>query len=263
MLHDLLIIGVLLCMSRAALWGVTWFDRRGAGAAELSRKLLHVAMGLILCPLPWLFDGAWPVIVLCAVYVGLLIARRFLVALDNHVAPVIDGVGRRSVGEFLFPIAVAVVFVLSGGDRAAYLAAILVLTLADAAAAVVGRHYGTWRFTTPGGSKSLEGSAAFAIVAFASVHLTFLLLGSAGRVETVLLALAVALTLTGIEAVVTGGWDNLLVPVGACLMIKGFQGSSASLLLLLLGGVVATMPVLTLLFTRLAPPAGVEGGSEA
>jgi phytol kinase len=263
MLHDLLIVGTLLCVSRAALWGVSWFDRRGAGAAELSRKLLHVAMGLILCPLPWLFDRAWPVIVLCAVYVGLLIARRFLVALDNHVAPVIDGVGRRSVGEFLFPIAVAVVFVLSGGDRAAYLAAILVLTLADAAAAVVGRHYGTWRFTTPGGSKSLEGSAAFAIVAFASVHLTFLLLGSAGRVETVLLALAVALTLTGIEAVVTGGWDNLLVPVGACLMIKGFQGSSASLLLLLLGGVVATMPVLTLLFTRLAPPAGVEGGSEA
>jgi len=236
MLRDLLVMGCILFASRAALWVVCWFDRRGAGAAELSRKLLHVAMGLILCPLPWLFDRPGPVLMLCGVYIGLLIARRFLVALDNHVGGVIDGVGRRSVGEFLFPISVAVVFVLARGNRVAYLAPMLVLTLADAAAAVVGRRYGMCRYATPGGCKSLEGSLAFAAVAFASTHLTLLLAGNIGRVESVLLALVVALVLTVIEALVTGGWDNLLVPVWAWGMLKVLSGQGAGALSLLVAG---------------------------
>jgi phytol kinase len=234
MLRDLLVIVCILCASRAALWLVCWFDRRGAGAAELSRKLLHVAMGLILCPLPWLFEHPAPVILLCGVYVALLVARRFLTALDNHVGGVIDGVGRRSVGEFLFPISVAIVFVLARGDRVAYLASMLVLTLADATAAVVGRRYGMCRYATPGGCKSLEGSLAFAAVAFASTHLTLLLAGNTGRVESVLLALVVALVLTVVEAFVTGGWDNLLVPVGAWGMLKLLAGLGAAVAVLAL-----------------------------
>jgi phytol kinase len=238
--HDCLLIVCILFASRAALALVCWFDRRGAGAAELSRKLLHVAMGLILCPLPWLFgDRPWPVIVLCGIYVALLIARRFLAALDNHVGGVIDGVGRRSVGEFLFPISIALVFTLAGGDRVNYLAPILVLTLADAAAAVIGRRYGMWPYAAPGGQKSLEGSLAFAIVAFASMHLTLLLLGSGGRIESVLVAIIAAMALTIVEAVVTGGWDNLLVPVGAWLLLKMLGGLETPTLAIIAGGTVA------------------------
>jgi phytol kinase len=249
MLRDLLVIVCILCASRAALWLVCWFDRRGAGAAELSRKLLHVAMGLILCPLPWLFEHPAPVILLCGVYVALLVARRFLTALDNHVGGVIDGVGRRSVGEFLFPISVAIVFVLARGDRVAYLASMLVLTLADATAAVVGRRYGMCRYATPGGCKSLEGSLAFAAVAFASTHLTLLLAGNTGRVESVLLALVVALVLTVVEAFVTGGWDNLLVPVGAWGMLKLLAGLGAGALSLLVTGAAVAVLALVVMYT--------------
>ncbi|MDB5323402.1 MAG: phosphatidate cytidylyltransferase [Phycisphaerales bacterium] len=259
--RDCLIIIGILCASRVALWLVCWFDRRGAGAAELSRKLLHVAMGLILCPLPWLFDRTAPVLALCGVYVALLIARRFLAALDNHVGGVIDGVGRRSVGEFLFPISVAIVFALARGDSVAYLAPILVLTLADAAAAVVGRRYGMCRYATPGGCKSLEGSLAFTAVAFASTHLTLLLAGNTGRVESVLLALVVALVLTVIEAFVTGGWDNLLVPLGAWGMLKLLAGLGVGSLSLLAGGAIAAVLALTAMYalaraSAVAPPRG-------
>src|SRR5260221_4201394 len=128
MLRDLLVILAVLCVSRAMLWAVCWFDRRSA-AGEYSRKMLHVGMGVILCPLPWLFERPWPVIALCAVYVGLLIARRFLAALDNHVGSVIDGVGRRSVGEVLFSISVAVGFALTGGERAVAEPPLAVLTM--------------------------------------------------------------------------------------------------------------------------------------
>src|SRR5947208_5710105 len=125
MLHDASLILAILALSRGALWLCCWFDRRGSCAApELSRKLLHITMGLLLCPLPWMFDRFWPVGALCGIYIVLLVARRFLVALDNHVAAVLDGVGRKSLGEFLFPVAVGVVFAIAGGDRIAYLAPI-------------------------------------------------------------------------------------------------------------------------------------------
>jgi phytol kinase len=240
MLRDASMILAILALSRAALWLCCWFDRRARCAApELSRKLLHITMGLLLCPLPWIFDRFWPVAALCGVYVALLTARRFLVALDNHVAAVLDGVGRKSLGEFLFPIAVAVVFALAAGDRVAYLAPILILTLADAAAAIIGKRYGAFRFVTKGGCKSLEGSFAFAVVAFAASHLTFLLLGTGGRLESVLLALVVALPLTLVEAYATGGWDNLLTPLGGVLLIKLCAPLLSPTLSLVAGGVCA------------------------
>jgi phytol kinase len=223
-MRDFILIVAILLASRAALWGVCRFER--VASPELARKLLHVAMGVILCPLPWVFDSAGPVLALCGVYVGLLAGRRYLVALDNHVSGVLDGVGRKSLGEFLFPITVAGLFVAARGDRAAYLIPLLVLTFADAAAAVVGRRYGTVRYPTPGGCKSLEGSLAFAVVTFAAVHLPLLLMGRAGAWESVLVAVVMALVLTVVEAVATGGWDNLLVPAGALVMLKGLAGTA-------------------------------------
>jgi phytol kinase len=244
MLRDLAIVGCILCASRVVLWVINRFDRR-AGGAEFSRKMLHVAMGLLLCPLPWLFDRFWPVGLLCLTYVALLIARRYLAALDNHVAGVIDGVGRKSVGEFLFPITVALLFALAGSDRVAYLAPMLILTFSDAAAAVIGRRYGMCPYPAPGGCKSIEGSLAFAITAFALAHLSLLFMGSTGRLESVLLAIVIALTLTVVEAFVTGGWDNLLVPVGGWALLKTFTHSSSATLALLAAG--AMMGVLALI----------------
>lgn len=261
MLRDLSIVLSILCASRIALWLICRVDQRH-GAAEFSRKLLHVAMGLILCPLPWLFADFWPVALLSGTYIALLIARRYLVALDNHVAGVIDGVGRKSVGEFLFPITVAILFLLARHDRTAYLAPMLVLTLADAAAAVVGRRYGMCPYPAPGGCKSLEGSLAFAISAFASTHLTLLLLGESGRLESVLLAVVISLSLTIVEAFVTGGWDNLLVPLGAWTMLKLLGSASAGTLAMVAAGAMLIVIALVLAYS-IVPGFSATGGTEA
>jgi phytol kinase len=248
-MRDVLIIVAVLAASRAVLWVVCRFER--CSAPEMSRKLLHVAMGAILCPLPWLFDSAPPVLALCAVYVGLLVARRFLVALDNHVSGVLDGVGRKSLGEFLFPITVGVLFVAAGGDRAAYLIPLLVLTFADAAAAVVGRRYGTLRYPTPGGCKSLEGSLAFAVVTFAAVHLSLLLLSGVAPWESVLVAVVIALVLAVVEAFATGGWDNFLVPVGAFVLLKALGGTAVPPLAMMAAMAAVAVVGLLVLYGRL------------
>ena len=73
-MRDVFMILTFLVASRGALWVVGRFERWVT--PEMLRKLLHVAMGVILCPLPWAFESAWPVIALCGIYVGLLAARR-------------------------------------------------------------------------------------------------------------------------------------------------------------------------------------------
>ncbi len=65
-------------------------------------------------------------------------------------------------------------FVLSDGRTLLYVVPILVLTFADAAAALVGVAFGRLRYSTVGGSKSLEGSAAFLGVAFLCAGMSLL-----------------------------------------------------------------------------------------
>src|SRR5918911_5165824 len=137
--------------------------------AELSRKLMHISLGLLTASFPWLFDDVWPVLVLCSIIVLWLLALRYLPALGSRLGGVIHAVERRSLGELYFPISAAVLFVVAQGDRLLYCVPILILTLADTAAALIGKQYGHWKYTTPEGTrKSAEGSVAFFMVAFFS-----------------------------------------------------------------------------------------------
>lgn len=224
MLRDGLLILSLLGAGRGWLFAVRCAQSRFRAGPETARKMLHVAMGLTLTALPWLFDSVPPVAVLCATLLGLLIATPYVPLLDRHVTTVIHGVRRRGVGEFLFPASALALFVLARGTPALFVGPMLVLTLADAAAALVGQRYGMMTYRAPGGRKSVEGSLAFAAVAFAAVHLSLLLLGDGGRAESVLIATVAAVVLAVVEAVSARGFDNVLVPLGAWGLVRGLAG---------------------------------------
>ena len=49
----------------ALLGAVTWWRKTSEPPPELTRKAVHVGMGLIALSLPWLFDRTWPVMALC------------------------------------------------------------------------------------------------------------------------------------------------------------------------------------------------------
>jgi phytol kinase len=68
---------------------------------------------------------------------------------------------RRSLGEVYFPAAVAVLFCLSHQTPLLFCIPILMLTLADAVAALIGVRYGRLRYQTLEGQKSAEGSITF------------------------------------------------------------------------------------------------------
>jgi phytol kinase len=88
------------------------------------------------------------------------------------------------------------------------------LALPDPAAAVVGRRFDSLRWRIPGGEKSVLGSLAFFTVAFA-IGTAFVLAAGNG---SILAVAAAAVVLTGIEATLGYGLDNLFIPVLAGLL---------------------------------------------
>ena len=95
-------------------------------------------MGLVVLPLPWVFDRAWPVILLAVLACCTMVATRSIRSLRGGIGTVLSGVGRDSLGEIYFPIAVTSLFILGRADWLLYVVPILMLTLADAVAALVG-----------------------------------------------------------------------------------------------------------------------------
>src|SRR5205823_14717265 len=102
---------------------------------------------------------------------------------------------RSTFGAVYFPIAVGILFLLFRfepiEDEASryllYCIPVLLLTLADAMAALIGVRYGQARYATSEGHKTIEGSLAFFLVGFFCTHVPLLLFSDKGRPETLLI----------------------------------------------------------------------------
>lgn len=193
--------------------------RRFAPNAEGLRKLAHLGTGLLAMSFPWIFSSLAPVLLVCGLALALLIAISVIPAVRVRLGATLYSVGRSSRGEFYFPVAVAMVFALARGDKLLYLIPLLVLTLADAVAAVLGSIYVKMPYEGIGGNKSVEGSVAFFTVAFFAVHVPLLLWSEMSRPQTLLVALDIALVVTLLEAVSWHGLDNLVIPLGVLLLL--------------------------------------------
>lgn len=101
--------------------------------------------------------------------------------------------------------------------------------IGDAAASLVGRRYGRLKWFW-GGDKSLEGSVAFALSVFTGLILARVWLTVGGwyaeRVSWMLVVIKSILAAGGAsvtEAVLTGGNDNVIVPVVLWLLVRGLN----------------------------------------
>lgn len=227
--------------------GLNAYRRWRSEDPELVRKLLHIGMGLVTLTFPWLFAAIWPVLLLTVVFTFFLIGLRLSRPLQQLLGGVIDGVARQSMGEIYFPVAVGLVFLLSAGDPITFCIPMLILALADAGAALIGQRYGTLRYAAGDGEKSLEGSAAFLIIAFLSTQIPLLLFTSTGRAESVVIALTLALLVMLLEAVAWRGLDNLFIPLGAFFLLKSFLRMDLTAVVVCLGIAVALV-MLSVLF---------------
>jgi len=225
------------------IFAIEFGTRKGKFPPESSRKMVHVGggAGALLFPL---FMSQWETVAALALCMGIFLFAGerlgWLTSLTN--------VGRKSAGAVLFPVAVLLIFAVSQDRLWLYVSSMLVLTLADTGAAMIGTRYGQVKYKTgKSEAKSVEGSFTFWLTAFLVIHLPLLLLSDIPKETTVVTALLMATLLTGVEAISTKGTDNILVPLASCFMLlKMTTKPSEELLfqlvsLLVIGAVIAVI----------------------
>lgn len=205
----LLIAAVLIVVGRA-------LARRGASPL-VTRKIPHALCGLFAALAAFqLSHGVVVAGVLAAATVALtVIVERGLIPVPG----VFDGTRSRDYGLVGFAAGALVAVLAFWPDRVAIAAGVVVLGLADAGAALVGDRYGRHRVEAGGGVRSLEGSVAFVVIAFA-VSWVFCRFGfELNTFMAVSVSLFVAMTTAAVELLVLPAADNLLITPWVALLL--------------------------------------------
>lgn len=206
MLFVLVVLGVMVGV-------VKLLEKKLNLKAETKRKLIHMSMGFTMLTFPYIFTNTWSVGILG----GIALVAMYLLkntGLKKTLGTVLFDVDRKSLGEVFFILSVFFIFYLSQGDPVTYSIPILILTLADSTAALVGKSYGKNKLNENNeDAKSFEGSFMFFMVAFMCTLVPLLLFTEVGREETLVISTIIGLNVAIIEMISHTGNDNLLIPL--------------------------------------------------
>lgn len=212
-------VGAVLALLALVLTRAGGVARACGGGPEVTRKTIHVLMGLVCMAFPWIFTRPEPVWVLALLATAPLLFLRGVPSLRAGLGAGLHGIDRPSYGEILFAPAVALVFQLSAGDVLLHVIPVCVLALADAAGALAGCRWGKSRYGSGRGFKSFEGSAAFLATAFLCIFLPLWLSGRESPGQALWIALILGMLAMMAEGMADRGFDNLVLPIGCHLVL--------------------------------------------
>jgi dolichol kinase len=180
--------------------------------AELTRKLVHVAVGTFVAF--WPFFLSWRSIQLLSLAFFLVVC----ISIKFDIFRSIHAVKRNVMGELLFAIVIGVLAIICTNPWI-FMVAMLHLSLADGLAAVVGLGWGdTNQYKVFGKVKSIAGTLTFAVVSFVVLGIYFVYGGGATSFSTILwLPLVAAAT----ENLAVYGTDNLVTPLLVAIILTG------------------------------------------
>ena len=180
---------------------------------EVFRKMIHMSSSCIAILL-WYFgkDDSLPWILLAAILFPILDCSRKYIPSIKKLYFKLFGIVTR---PYEYQVLSGASWVFMGAGLTAYLfnekvavIALLVMSLSDSAAALIGIKYGTTRLF----NKSLEGTFAFLI----SSYLIIIILSSA----SLMLLLIASITATAIELFSTPKFnDNILIPIATAFIL--------------------------------------------
>ena len=193
---------------------------------ELFRKILHFILLGAYIPIVFAFEVWW----MAAIFAAALIVILFPALSVAEKMPMFSAfVNERKKGEFKRSMVLAVgmiafsVTVCWGlfADRYLVLASIYAWGIGDGLAALVGKRFGKhkirWRLAD--NNKSVEGSAAMFLCALVSVFAVLMIRGGIGIPLCLGIALLAALVCTLAEMCAKDGWDTVICPVCAIIVI--------------------------------------------
>lgn len=192
-------------------------------ANELKRKALHVGTGLTALAFPLYFTSPWMICVGLGIVLAWMIAVRNLAVLRQRFGSCLHAAERVTFGEIYFALALAGLMLLTPNRPLLYIIPLLILTLADSAAAIVGRLVPVGRLHGPAAGKTLSGCATFASVAFLTTLLSLCVFTDLTFRTVTGVALVVSVTSCLAEAVSRRGLDNISVPAAGYLSLLVFN----------------------------------------
>lgn len=202
---------ILVTIVYALVFGTLFFGleiikRKKFISADETRRIAHLGSALIAFTFP-IYLPSYYIIFLCGFFFILLaISKRRMILGSIH------GVTRITWGELFFPIGVALLAIICLPEqKTIFQVAVLVLGISDTLASVVGSYYPRTIFYIFKNKKTVTGSLAFFISAFA-----VLILYGIKLPEALLFAALAAV----VEVISPYGSDNVTVPLAvACLLL--------------------------------------------
>ena len=182
--------------------------------SEILRKVVHIGTGNVILLAWWLDIPAW-----VGISASILASTVALLSYKFPILPNINSIGRKSLGTFFYAVSIGLLIAWFWTIQQPHYAAlgILVMTWGDGLAALIGQRFGKHPYTLWGMKKSWEGTLTMAIVSYIVSSLIFL--GVQGNVwQTWVVAIAVALVASSLEAFSKFGIDNLTVPIGSAAL---------------------------------------------
>ncbi len=203
-------IGVLIFISEL-------IRKRFKGKPEITRKIVHITTGLFVLITPFVFDSNSPILAIALIFIPLNYT-----AVKIELFKSMHATERKSYGTIYYPIAFFILTLLLWDHyKVILITSILILAIADAMAAIVGRNIRQPRRYTFGGEpKSIEGSATMLVFSFI---IAFICLNSLSFIDSIHVSVAHSIWFALITAVIASacesvsykGSDNLTVPLGA------------------------------------------------
>jgi phytol kinase len=193
-----------LSVAIAAIWlifvmAIAESLRRFAHAQpEMVRKVVHIGTGNVILIAWWLQIPAW-----VGISASVLFSLVTLLSFRLAILPDINNIGRKSLGTFFYAISIGVLIGIFWQTHAWYaVMGVLVMTWGDGLAALIGQRWGRHIY-------KLWGMHIISSSIFLTVQ---------GNIwQTWLVAGAIALIATGLEAFSKWGIDNLTVPLGSAI----------------------------------------------
>jgi phytol kinase len=181
-----------------------WLSRSKEIHAELTRKLVHVAVGTFVAFWPFFLSWRHIQLLSLAFFVVVALSVKFNVFRSIHA------VKRNMTGELMFAIVIGLLALISTSEWV-FMAAMLHLSIADGLAAVIGVGWGDNNsYKVFGRTKSIAGSGAFLVSSFC-ILLVYML--AADSTTSVLTLLWLPLVATAAENLAVQGTDNIVMPM--------------------------------------------------
>lgn len=190
---------------------------RFQSSAEVIRKIVHIGTGNVIL-LAWLLHvPAW-----LGIGASVLFSAVTLLSYRFPILPFIDSVGRKSFGTFFYSLSIGLLIGYFWPRNLEFYAVLGVLSMSwgDGFAAIIGQRWGRHPYKILGMKKSWEGSLTMLLITFT---LALMILGSVQGVmwQVGVIAGAIALGATTLEAFSKLGIDNLTVPLGSAAIAYG------------------------------------------